>query len=168
MREIRRDALVPFPAQSMYDLIERVEDYPQFLPWCLGTHLLERSETRVRATVEVGLRDLRVRVTTCNDKRPPDFMAIHMEGGSFRHFYGEWRLRPLGDAGCHVLFMLQYELALRAEAIAGPLIERAADRMVDAFVQRAEVVFDADRSNATRAVTDEAPASGSTRTDFIR
>jgi hypothetical protein len=87
------------------------------------------------------VRELRVRVTTRNDKRAPEFMAIHMEGGSFRHFYGEWALRPLGDIGCHISFQLQYELALRAEALAGRLIEHAADRMVDAFVLRADAVY---------------------------
>ena len=69
MREIRREALVPFSAPDMFDLIERVEDYPQFLPWCRATQLLERTDDTVSATVEVGVRDLRVRVTTRNDKR---------------------------------------------------------------------------------------------------
>ena len=71
----------------------------------------------------------------------PEFMSIHLEGGSFRHFHGEWSLRALGQAGCHVTFTLRYELALRAETIAGRLIDHAADRMVDAFVQRAETRY---------------------------
>ena len=141
MREIRREALVPFTALDMFELIELVEDYPHFLPWCMATQLLERTESTVSATVEVGVHDLRVRVTTRNDKRPPEYMAIHLEGGSFRYFHGEWQLRPLGTAGCHVTFMLRYELALRAEAIAGRFIDHAADRMVDAFVQRAETRY---------------------------
>ena len=141
MRDIRREALVPYSAAQMFDLIERVEDFPQFLPWCLGTQLISRTPDSVSATVEVGVRDLRVRVTTRNDKRAPEFMAIYMEGGSFRHFYGEWTLQPLGNSGCHVTFRLRYELALRADALAGRLIEHAADRVVDAFVQRADVVY---------------------------
>lgn len=144
MREIRRDAIVPHSADRMYELIERVEDYPQFLPWCLGTQLIERSESVVKATVEVGVRDLRVRVTTHNEKRAPEFMVIHLQGGSFRHFQGQWQLRPLGPGGCHILFALQFELAMRAEALAGRLIEHAADRMVDAFVQRADLLFATD------------------------
>ncbi|HQR72216.1 MAG TPA: type II toxin-antitoxin system RatA family toxin [Burkholderiaceae bacterium] len=147
MRDIRREALVPYSTTQMFELIERVEDYPQFLPWCLGTQLIERSEVSVSATVEVGVRELRVRVTTRNVKRSPEFMAIQMEGGSFRHFYGEWSLRPLGEAGCHVCFRLQYELALHAETVAGRLIEHAADRMVDAFVHRADTVYVAQPGN---------------------
>jgi ribosome-associated toxin RatA of RatAB toxin-antitoxin module len=156
MREIRREALVTYSADQLFELIERVEDYPQFLPWCISTQLIERTADSVSATVEVGIRDLRVRVTTRNNKRAPVFMAIHMEGGTFRHFHGEWSLRPLGDLGCHIMFHLQYELALRAETLAGPLIERAADRMVDAFVQRAESVF------ATPPVAGQSPADTST------
>ena len=156
MREIRREALVPFSAPDMFDLIERVEDYPQFLPWCTATQLLGRTDETVSATVEVGVRDLRVRVTTRNDKRPPEYMAIHLEGGSFHHFHGEWLLRPLGPDGCHVTFVLRYELALRAEAVAGRLIDHAADRMVDAFVARAEVCF------GTPPVTATNPADPST------
>jgi ribosome-associated toxin RatA of RatAB toxin-antitoxin module len=156
VREIRREALVPYSAPDMFDLIERVEDYPQFLPWCTATQLLGRTDETVSATVEVGVRDLRVRVTTRNDKRPPEFMAIHLDGGSFRHFHGEWLLRPLGPNGCHVTFVLRYELALRAEAIAGRLIDHAADRMVDAFVARAEVRY------GTPPVTATNPADPST------
>ena len=141
MRQIRREALVPHSPEQMFELIERVEEYPQFLPWCLSTSLIARTPDSVSATVVVGVRDLHVQVTTRNEKRPPAFMAIHMEGGTFRRFYGEWSLRPLGDAGCHIRFMLQYELPLHAEALAGPLIERAADRMVDAFVRRAVTVY---------------------------
>jgi ribosome-associated toxin RatA of RatAB toxin-antitoxin module len=141
MRSIAREALVPHSAEQMFGLIERVEEYPQFLPWCIATHLIERTATMVSATVEVGVRHLRVRVTTRNEKRAPEHMSIRMEGGSFRHFQGDWTLRPLSATGCHIIFTLQYELALHADGLAGGLIDRAADRMVDAFVQRAESVF---------------------------
>jgi len=144
MREIRREALVPHTPEQMFELIERVEDYPQFVPWCLSTSLITRTPDSVSATVIVGVRELHAQVTTRNEKRPPEFMAIRMEGGTFRHFYGEWSLRPLGDAGCHIHFMLQYELPLHAETLAGRLIEHAADRMVDAFVRRAVTVYAAE------------------------
>jgi ribosome-associated toxin RatA of RatAB toxin-antitoxin module len=68
-------------------------------------------------------------------------MAIHMQDGSFRHFFGEWKLLPLGTLGCRIDFTLRYELALHAEKLAGPLIDRAANDMVDAFVRRADHVY---------------------------
>jgi ribosome-associated toxin RatA of RatAB toxin-antitoxin module len=141
MREMHRSALVPYSAEQMFDLIERVEHYPQFLPWCTRTELLERTDATVAATVEVGFRELHVRVTTRNEKRRPDWMAIHMQDGSFRHFFGEWKLAALGTLGCRIDFTLRYELALHAEKLAGPLIDHAANQMVDAFVHRAEKVY---------------------------
>ncbi len=145
MREMHRSALVPYSTEQMYDLIEQVEHYPEFLPWCTRTQLIERSDAIVSATVEVGFRELHVRVTTRNEKRRPEWMAIHMQDGSFRHFVGEWKLLPLGTLGCRIDFALRSELALHAERLAGPLIDRAANDMVDAFVRRADVVYGADR-----------------------
>jgi len=142
MREMHRSALVPYSAEQMFDLIEQVEHYPEFLPWCTRTQLIERSDEIVAATVEVGWRELHVRVTTRNEKRRPDWMAIHMQDGSFRDFFGEWRLQALGTLGCRIDFTLRYELALHAERLAGPLIDHAANQMVDAFVRRAETVYD--------------------------
>jgi ribosome-associated toxin RatA of RatAB toxin-antitoxin module len=141
MREMHRSALVPYSAEQMFDLIEQVEHYPAFLPWCTRTELIERTDETVSATVEVGFRDLHVSVTTRNPKRRPEWMAIEMQGGSFRHFHGEWRLAPLGTLGCRIDFSLRYELALSTEKLAGPLIDRAANQMVDAFVRRAEQVY---------------------------
>lgn len=141
MREMHRSALVPYSAEQMFDLIEQVERYPEFLPWCTRTELIERTEVTVAATVEVGFRDLHVRVTTRNEKRRPEWMAIHMQDGSFRHFVGEWKLGALGTLGCRIDFALRYELALHAEKLAGPLIDHAANQMVDAFVRRAEAVY---------------------------
>lgn len=141
MREMHRSALVPYSTEQMFDLIEQVERYPEFLPWCTRTELVERTDATVAATVEVGFRDLHVRVTTRNEKRRPDWMAIHMQDGSFRQFFGEWTLRPLGTLGCRIDFSLRYELALHTEKLAGPLIDRAANQMVDAFVRRAETVY---------------------------
>jgi ribosome-associated toxin RatA of RatAB toxin-antitoxin module len=141
MREMQRSALVPFSAERMFDLIEQVEHYPEFLPWCTRTDLIERTDAMVSATVEVGFRDLHFRVTTRNEKRRPEWMAIAMADGSFRHFHGEWSLKPLGELGCRIDFTLRYELALHAERLAGPLIDHAANRMVDAFVSRAEALY---------------------------
>ena len=95
----------------------------------------------IAATVEVGFRELHVSVTTRNPKRRPEWMAIEMQGGSFRHFHGEWKLLALGTLGCRIDFSLRYELALHTEKLAGPLIDRAANQMVDAFVRRAETIY---------------------------
>ncbi len=157
MREMHRSALVPYSTEQMYDLIEQVEHYPEFLPWCTRTELIERTDEAVAATVEVGFRELHVRVTTRNEKRRPEWMSIHMQDGTFRHFHGEWRLLPLGTLGCRIDFTLRYELALHAEKLAGPLIDRAANDMVDAFVRRADAIYGAASGSAPARAAGQPP-----------
>lgn len=161
-RRVHRSALVAAPAERMFDLIDHVEDYPQFLPWCVATRLIERRDDQVSATVTVGWKHLRIEVTTRNPKRVPERMEIHLEGGTFRHFLGLWELRPLGSRGCKVDFTLEYELALPgADRVAGQLIDHAADRMVDAFVERAEREPEATRGTPALALDAEIPPSPS-------
>lgn len=151
-RRVHRSALVAAPAERMFELIDRVEDYPQFLPWCVATRLIERRDDLVSATVTVGWKHLRIEVTTRNPMHAPERMEIHLEGGTFRHFLGLWELRPLGSRGCKVDFTLEYELALPgADRVAGQLIDHAADRMVDAFVERAEREAEAARGGPASA-----------------
>lgn len=138
-RQVHRSALVGVPIDTMFETIDRVEDYPQFLPWCVATSNFERGVDFVAATVEVGWKHLHFKVRTRNPKTTPTRMEIHLEDGSFRHFRGLWELKPLGERGCRVDFSLDYELALPgAERVAGSIIDHAADRMVDAFLERAE------------------------------
>lgn len=138
-RQLHRSALVAVPAEHMFEVIDRVEDYAQFLPWFVAAHNVERAPDQVSATVEVGWKHLHFKVRTRNPKTPPTRMELHLEDGSFKHFSGLWEVKALGPRGCRVEFTLSYELALPgAERVAGSIIDSAADRMVDAFIERAE------------------------------
>lgn len=139
--QVRKSALVMQPAPTMFDLIEGAEHYPLFLPWCSGATILARDDSVVAADIHVDYRGLRFTMRTRNPKRKPEFMAIHLERGPFRHFYGEWRLRPLGSDACKVEFELQYEFDNSlATRLAGPVFTKMADTLVDAFVKRAHAL----------------------------
>lgn len=138
---VRRSALVERPAFHMFDLIEAAEHYPQFLPWCVGATIVSRDETLVSADLRVRYAGVHFEVRTRNPKRRPEHMTIHLERGPFKHFEGEWTLRALGDEACKVDFTLDYEFASRmVTSVAGPVLDRMANAMVDAFVNRALVV----------------------------
>lgn len=138
---VRRSALVERPAFHMFDLIEAAEQYPQFLPWCVGATIVSRDETLVSADLRVRYAGVHFEVRTRNPKRRPEHMTIHLERGPFKHFEGEWTLRSLGDEACKVDFTLDYEFASRmVTSVAGPVLDRMANAMVDAFVNRALVV----------------------------
>ena len=142
--EIRKSALVAHAAERMFDLIEAAEHYPAFLPWCAGATILARDDSVVVADIAVNYHGVRFRFTTRNPKRRPEWMAVTLERGPFRRFDGEWRLTPLGSSGCKIEFTFCYEFQTAlVGTLAGPVFDRIANSIVDAFVARAERVFDA-------------------------
>ena len=140
--ELHRSALVEYSAEDMFDLIERAEHYPAFLPWCAAAKILERNDSIVAADITVAWHGLRFQMTTRNPKRRPEWLAVRLERGPFRSFDGEWHIRSLAPHGCKVEFSLRYELdnAL-ARTLAGRVLDRIAQTFVDAFVTRAHSVF---------------------------
>lgn len=139
--EVRRVVLVEHPADRMYDLIEGAEHYPAFLPWCARATILERSDGIVAATIGIDWHGVRFDITTRNRKRRPEWLEFNLDRGPFRHFRGEWQLKPLGALGCRIDFLLRYEFASDVVGrVAGPTIERVANTVVDAFVRRADAL----------------------------
>jgi ribosome-associated toxin RatA of RatAB toxin-antitoxin module len=138
---VRRSALVGLPAAHVFDVIEAAEQYPLFLPWCTGATIVSRDDTLVSADLRVRWGGMRFEMRTRNPKQRPEAMAIHLERGPFRRFEGEWRLTVLTADACKVAFMLDYEFdsSVMTHA-AGPVFNRIADTLVDAFVQRALAV----------------------------
>lgn len=137
--ETRKSALVGRSAESVFDLIEAAEHYPAFLPWCADATILARDESIVIAKITVAYHGIRFEFTTRNPKRRPEWMAVTLDEGPFRRFEGEWRLTPLGPSGCRIGFVLRYEFDTAVvRTLAGPVFDRIANTLVDAFVTRAQ------------------------------
>jgi ribosome-associated toxin RatA of RatAB toxin-antitoxin module len=139
--EVRKSALVVHSAAQMFDLIEAAENYPSFLPWCAGATILARDDSLVAAEILVDYHGARFSFTTRNPKRRPEWMAITLQRGPFRHFEGEWHIRALSPSACKIEFMLRYEFGGLLGVIAAPVFDRIANTLVDAFVVRAERTF---------------------------
>ena len=139
MPTVRRSAIVASPAEAMFALVEDVERYPEFLPWCASTEVLERTPSTTRARLDIAYRGLRTHITTRNAKDPPRGMTLEFVDGPFERFQGEWRFVPLGGQGCRLGFALDYALASAPRrALRGPVFSYVADTMVERFVERAE------------------------------
>jgi len=139
MKRITRTAISPHSAAQLYALVEDIESYPRFLPWCLSTAVLERKPGSTRATLTVGLSGVRQSFTTRNENRPGEASDLRLVEGPFKAFAAAWRFTPLGAAGCRIDFSLDYEFASRALGrLLEPLFDRIANTMVDAFARRAE------------------------------
>jgi len=137
--ELRRSVLVPYSVEDMFDLIEQAEAYPQFLPWCTGATILERSDDWVAARIEFTYLKFRFGFRTRNPKRRPEWLHVRLVEGPFKHFHGDWALTRLGDRGCRIHFALSYEIADGVfDKLAAPAVDAVSRAMVDAFVKRAE------------------------------
>jgi ribosome-associated toxin RatA of RatAB toxin-antitoxin module len=142
MPEVVKSVLVAYTPAEMFTLVDGVEHYPSFLPWCGGSELHSRDESITEATIHICYLQVKQQFSTCNTKRFPEFMALKLKDGPFRALDGEWRFKALGDAACKIEFRLRYEFSSSLLAkLLGPVFGHIADTLVDAFVRRAEEVY---------------------------
>lgn len=141
MKKIARSAIVAHSAEQLYDLVQDIEAYPRFLPWCREARVVESGPDGTRASLTVGLRALRQSFTTHNVGQPGRAIDMRLVEGPFRSFAAAWRFSPLSPRACSIEFSLQYEFSSRALGrLLEPLFDNIADTMVDAFMRRADEV----------------------------
>jgi ribosome-associated toxin RatA of RatAB toxin-antitoxin module len=136
---VEKSVLVAHSAPQMFELVDAVEAYPHFLPWCSDARVSHRDRTRTRATIHMDYRGIKQSFTTDNLKEPPLRMTVQLVEGPFRDLDGEWRFTALTDQACRVDFRLRYQFSSKLlEALVGPVFSHIANTMVDAFVKRAD------------------------------
>lgn len=129
-------------AAQMYALVDAVEDYPKFLPWCGGVDLIERTETTTSATLHINYHGLKQKFTTQNIKQFPHRMEIKLKDGPFKQLDGHWHFIELRADACKIEFRLNYEFANNLlEKIIAPVFSHIANTFVDGFVARADKVY---------------------------
>ena len=139
---VEKSVLVGHSAPQMFALVDAVEDYPKFLPWCDDAKVIHRDEARTRATIHINYHGVTHSFTTENAKNPPQSMTIRLVEGPFKVLDGEWRFNALSPEACKIEFRLHYEFSSwLLEKLVGPVFSYIANTMVDAFVQRADKVY---------------------------
>jgi ribosome-associated toxin RatA of RatAB toxin-antitoxin module len=142
MAVVEKSVLIERTAVQMFELVDHVEDYPKFLPWCGGTELLERTDTKTAARIHISYHGLKAHFATENTKETPRRMNIALREGPFRSMDGGWRFTPLGETACKVEFRLQYEFSSKIlEKALGPVFHHIANTFVESFVKRAQHVY---------------------------
>lgn len=142
LETITRSALVPYTPQEMFALVSDVDTYPSFLPWCSAAQTLLRDDADVQARIDFSVGGVSKSFTTRN--RYVGNEAIHMQlvDGPFRHLQGSWRFDPLGDDGCKISLNLEYDFSSRMVGmVTGPVFNKIANSLVDAFRKRAVEVY---------------------------
>jgi ribosome-associated toxin RatA of RatAB toxin-antitoxin module len=138
MREIKHSALIGRPQRAVFEIINDIEKYPEFLPWCTHAKVQSRSDQEIVATVGVRKGPLQGEFTTRNELEPDRRITMRLVSGPFRMLEGEWLLTPIGDDGCRVDLTMKFAFKnpLSALLFEQKFAETMAS-LIDAFVARA-------------------------------
>ena len=146
MKTVHKSVLIWFSAQEMFALVTDIERYPQFLPWCDQASVLDHHEHGMTARVGISIGGIRQSFTTRNAHTPGQQVQMQLVEGPFSKLDGQWNFSPLGqdERACKVEFTLRYDFdSATLAALVGPVFDKIAGSLVDAFVKRANQVYDA-------------------------
>lgn len=142
MPRIEKNALVSYSAQQMYDLVNDIDAYPDFVPGCVNSRVEQQGDNFKVATLDISKAGIRKSFTTRNQLVPAERIDMSLVDGPFKDLSGGWRFIPLADDACKIQFELDFEFSNRLLGMAfGKIFSEVTSRMVDAFVQRAKKVY---------------------------
>lgn len=148
MKTIHKSVLLWHSAAEMFALVTDIEQYPRFLPWCDHGEVLEQTDDGMVARVGMAISGLRQSFTTRNTHEADRKVLMELVDGPFSQLDGVWQFSPLGDGSqraCKVDFQLSYGFASSTlAALVGPVFDKIAGNLVDAFVKRADQVYGTD------------------------
>lgn len=142
MAIIKKSALVSHPVKQMFDIVDDIESYPEFLPWCGGTEVTKREGDEVQASIKIAHNRVRKTFTTRNRVQKNKMIEVQLVDGPFKHLHGFWQFMDLGGKACKVTLDLEYEFSSRLiDMSLGPVFSKIANSMVDAFCKRADDLY---------------------------
>ena len=145
MKTVQKSVLIWYTAQEMFALVTDVASYPHFLPWCDHSRVLEQGESSMLAEVGIAFAGIKQTFTTRNQHVPGRRVDLKLVSGPFSNLDGSWTFTPVGEGtqrACKVDLELRYGFRnLALSALVGPVFDRIAGSLVDAFVKRAEQVY---------------------------
>ncbi|MFQ6333307.1 type II toxin-antitoxin system RatA family toxin [Methylophilus sp. 3sh_L] len=138
MAQVEKTVLVMHSCEAMFQLVDAVETYADFLPWCGGSQVIERTDTVTQATIHIRYHGIQQHFTTRNLKQFPHRMEITLVDGPFKQLSGHWHFIPLREDACKIEFKLEYVFANSLiERIIAPVFSHIANTFVDSFVKQA-------------------------------
>lgn len=142
MEKIKRSALVPYSAKQMYLLVDDIEKYPEFVPYCKNAEIILREQQQVSATLHVSKSGIAKSFSTKNDLYPYERIQMQLLNGPFKYLNGNWRFIPLSEEACKIELDLEYEFTHKLASIAfAKIFNQLAQSMVTAFTKRAEEIY---------------------------
>ena len=143
MKTVHKSVLIWYSAEEMFDLVTDVHRYPEFLPWC-DRATVAPDGTGMRAEIGIAFAGLHQTFKTHNEHVPGREVSMKLIEGPFSRLDGQWKFTPLGAGGqraCKVELELHYGFDnATLSRLVGPVFDKIASSMVEAFVKRAEQI----------------------------
>lgn len=142
MYTLNRNAIVPYTDRQMFELVNNIEDYPRFLPWCQRSQIISRTDTEVIAEISVNWKGIRRSFITCNRLFPYQRMDMSLVKGPLQHMEGTWSFYALEDHACQVVLDLEFDFTGSfVDRFFRPIFQHIADTLVEAFCKRAAELY---------------------------
>ena len=146
MYTVARSALVMHSAEEMYSLVNDIDAYPRFLPWCGGAEVLARGDREMTARVRIEFRGVSQSFTTRNHLEPFERITMTLVDGPFSVLSGGWAFKPLRPGACRISLDLRFDFSggvagQVAGRVVGPVFKHIADSMVESFARRAAQIY---------------------------
>lgn len=142
MPVIKREAEVPYTPAQMFVLVNDIESYPKFLPWCSNTEVHSRTEDEIRASLTLAWKGMQKSFTTLNRLQQDKMIELRLVDGPFHHLEGFWRFETHNETGCKICLDMEFEFAGKLISMMfGPVFSQIANSLVDAFSKRAHELY---------------------------
>lgn len=142
MTRIHKQASVRYSREQMFALVNDIESYPEFLPWCTASRILARDHDALTASVSIAVGRIRQTYTTANIMRQDESIHMSLVQGPFKELDGCWRFRDDGRGGCCVSLDMRFQFKNRLiKHTLGRVFQRIIDSLVSAFIERARAIY---------------------------
>tara|TARA_B100000929_G_C15441261_1_gene398068 strand:- start:445 stop:876 length:432 start_codon:yes stop_codon:yes gene_type:complete len=142
MHHISKSAIVPYTPQQMFELVNNIDDYSQFLNWCDSSSILNQSDNQITASVQINQGGLKQSFSTLNTLTPYKSIEMQLLDGPFDELSGEWRFETLGENASKVHLTLQFQFkSMLIDMALSPIFKSIANSQLDAFVARAKYIY---------------------------
>jgi ribosome-associated toxin RatA of RatAB toxin-antitoxin module len=142
MHRISKSAIVPYTPQQMFELVNNINDYSQFLNWCDSSSILNQSDNQITASVEINKGGIKQTFSTLNTLTPYKSIAMELVDGPFDVLSGEWRFAPLGDNAAKIHLDIQFKFkSMLIDMALSPVFKNIANSQLDSFVERAKYIY---------------------------
>jgi len=142
MHHISKSAIVPYTPQQMFELVNNIDDYSQFLNWCDSSSILNQSDNQITASVQINQGGIKQSFSTLNTLTPYTSIEMQLLDGPFDELSGEWRFETLGENASKVHLTLQFKFkSMLIDMALSPIFKSIANSQLDAFIARAKYIY---------------------------